>query len=97
MANKPVLITTEHRGVFVAQNLIEHREGDRVVKCEGTRMVIYWSAETGGVFGLTENGPGKGSRLGVEASMPMTLHKVTAVAEMTEKAAESCKGWVNER
>ncbi len=82
MTERPVLVTTEYRGVFFG--FAEDTKGDTIT-LKRARNCIYWSAATGGFMGLASNGPAKGSRIGAEVSQ-IDLRKVTAVTEMTDKA-----------
>jgi hypothetical protein len=79
---KPVLVTTEHRGVF--GGLLRSIEDDTAV-LENARMVVYWSAAMHGVLGLAKHGPNKECRVS-PAAPRLTLRGVTAIAEMTPEA-----------
>lgn len=81
---RPVIVTTEFRGVFFGY--AEDTSGD-VVQLKGARNAIYWSDKTGGFMGLASGGPGKGSRIGARADIE--LRKVTAVLECTPGAVEA--------
>src|SRR6185437_2017311 len=59
---QPVVVTTEHRGVFFGY-LLEDKSPDRVI-LEDARMCVYWSAKVHGVLGLAATGPDKDSRVG---------------------------------
>lgn len=85
---RPVIITTEYRGVFFGY--ADDTSGDTVV-LKNARNCIYWSAETGGFMGLASKGPGKGSRIG-ERVEQIELRKVTAVIEATKAAATAWEG-----
>jgi hypothetical protein len=78
---RPVLVTTEFRGVFFGYAL--ETSGD-VIKLTGMRNCIYWDSKTGGFAGLAENGPGKGCRIG--ARVDGELRKITSVIEVTPTA-----------
>lgn len=86
MNKKPVVVTTEHRGVFFG-----YVEDDSKVPAEivlgGARMCVYWSAETKGVLGLCATGPQKGCKV-THAIPKTTLYKVTGVFECTPEATE---------
>lgn len=79
---RPVIITTEFRGVFFGY--ADDTSGDTVI-LKNARNCIYWSAATGGFMGLASKGPGKGSRIG-ERVAQIELRKVTSVSEMTKAA-----------
>ena len=79
----PVVITTEHRGVFFGI-----LSGDRTaatVELADAQMCVYWSEDVQGVVGLAATGPT--SRCKVTRPVPrMTVHAVTAVFDATEEA-----------
>lgn len=83
---RPVLVTTEFRGVFFG-----YIEGDPdtlpgKVTLKRCRNCIYWSTAERGFLGLAINGPGKSCRIG-PAAESLTLYKVTSIAEVTPEAA----------
>lgn len=88
---RPVLVTTEHRGVFFGRT--KAHPAATTVALEGARNCLYWTSKTGGFLGLAERGPvdavasGNGSRIGARASGTLTLQGVTSVTEVTEAAA----------
>ena len=82
---RPVLITTEFRGVFFGY--ATDTSGDTVT-LKNARNCIYWSAKTGGFGGLAANGPAAGSRIGERISQ-IELRKVTSVSELTPAAVEA--------
>lgn len=78
---RPVLITTEYRGVFFGY--AENTDGD-IVKLKRARNCLYWPAKQKGFIGLATNGPVDGSRVGPAADIE--LRKVTAVIECSPEA-----------
>lgn len=80
---RPVIITTEYRGVFFG--FAEDTSGETVV-LKNARNAIYWSSATGGFMGLASDGPGAGSRIGKRVDQ-IELRKVTSVVEVTDAAA----------
>ena len=80
---RPVLVTTEFRGVFFGY--ADDTSGDTVT-LKNARNAIYWSSATGGFGGLATVGPAAGSRIG-ERITQIDLRKVTSVSECTEEAA----------
>ena len=85
---KKVLITTAHRGVWYA----EVEEGkdlttETLTGLKNCRMAIYWGT-TKGLHELCQTGPTKSSRVSAPADIPV-LHKVTAVFDVTDAAAEA--------
>jgi len=88
MTGRPVLITTEFRGVFFGY--AEDTSGDNVT-LTNARNCIYWPSGNGGFGGLASEGPAKGARIGAVVEK-IDLRKVTSVAEVS-KAAE--KAWTD--
>lgn len=83
---RPVIVTTEHRGVFYG--LAENTSGD-VIHLKGARMAIRFGT-TRGLMELAETGPTATSKISSRADME--LRKVTAVFEVTPAAAEKWEG-----
>lgn len=81
---RPVLVTTEHRGVFAG--LIEDDQDltARSMPLKSAKMAIYWGT-TKGVMELAKDGPTRSSKISLEADIPM-LHGVTAIFDITEEA-----------
>ena len=81
---KPVLITTEHRGVFAG--LIDNDQDitARSMPLKQAKMAIYWGT-TRGVMELAQSGPTGNSRISLPADIP-ALHDITAVFEITPEA-----------
>lgn len=85
----PCIITTDKRGVFMGY-IDPGQRSDKTVTAKNVRMVVYWSADVKGLFGLAANGPTKNCR--VTAPAPgCVLHGVTAVMDITEKAEKAFK------
>jgi hypothetical protein len=85
----PCIITTDKRGVFMGYINPNHRI-EKTVTAKNVRMVVYWSADVKGLFGLAANGPSKECR--ITAAAPWcVLHGVTAVLDITEKAEKAFK------
>jgi len=80
---KPYLVTTAHRGVFAG--LVDPDTIDQpTLTLDQARMAIYWGT-TRGVLQLADTGPTPKSRISAPADIP-TLHNVTAVVAITDKA-----------
>lgn len=79
---RPVLITTEYRGVFFGY--ADDTAGD-VIVLKNARNCIYWPSGNGGFGGLASEGPANGARIGSRVSQ-IELRKITAVAEVTADA-----------
>jgi hypothetical protein len=93
---RPVVITTDKRGVFFGytnkstEDLLKTRVCEDLQRC---RMCIYWS--TGGIFSLAENGPTKNCRISARTPS-FGVNLITGVMEMTPeavKAWEAAKTW----
>ncbi len=81
-SDRPVLVTTAHRGVFFGY---AGETGGETIKLRGARNCLYWSADVKGFLGLASSGPTKGCRIGPAADVE--LRNITAVAEVTSDAA----------
>jgi hypothetical protein len=82
MTSRPVLVTTEFRGVFFG--LAEETSGDTIT-LTNARNCIYWPRENGGFGGLASEGPAKGARIGAVVEK-LELRKITSVAEVSDVA-----------
>lgn len=79
---RPVIVTTEHRGVFYGH--AEDTSGS-AIQLKGARMAIAFGT-TRGIMELAETGPTSRSKISARADMD--VRKVTAVFEVTPAAAE---------
>lgn len=86
-AKRPVVVTTEHRGVFFGDLDGEDAES-KVITLTGAQMCVYWTTDVQGVVGLAVTGPSKGSRV-TPAAPKITLQGVTSVMDATKEAAEA--------
>lgn len=78
---RPVMVTTAHRGVFFGY------AGDtsgETIKLRAARNCIYWSAKVKGFLGLAKDGPDSSCRIGPAADIE--LRNITCVAEVTAEA-----------
>ena len=82
----PVLVTTEFKGVFFGY-AVAGEEGPERLRIENARLVVYWTADVRGVFGLAANGPTSGCRIGPKVPA-ITLFKITSVTEVSGEAAQ---------
>ena len=82
-SEKPVIVTTAHRGVFFgyAKNV----DGETIA-LKRARLCVYWSADCKGFMGLAANGPTDRCRIGPAADI--TLRNITAVLEVTPGAVQ---------
>jgi hypothetical protein len=83
MAERPYLVTTEHKGVF-AGLVDEDTIGQSTLAVRQAKMAIYWGTDKG-VMQLAQSGPTSKSRISAPADIPV-LHNVTAVFEVTDEA-----------
>jgi hypothetical protein len=81
---RPVVVTTAHRGVFFGYATETSGE---TVKLKRARLCLYWSADVKGFMGLASTGPTKGCRVGPEADIE--LRAVTSVLEVTPAAEKA--------
>lgn len=76
---RPVVVTTEYRGVFFGYT--EDSSGDSIVLTQA-RNCIYWDSTIGGFMGLAVSGPTEGCKIG-ETAPDIDLRKVTSVMGCT--------------
>ena len=81
----PVLVTTEHRGVFFGFATKEDLE-KKSFWLERARNCIYWHSKLNGFLGLAAEGPNSDCRIGAEAK-ELLVHSITSVSICTDKAA----------
>lgn len=86
---RPVLVTTEHRGVFFGY-ATEINETERFVKLERQRNCIQWRGLKG-FLDLTVTGPTAACRVG-PAAKSGTLYKVTGIWDVEPAAVDA---WEN--
>lgn len=82
-AGIPVLVTTEHRGVFFGYT--EDPDAD-MLKLRRGRNCVYWSSDVKGFMGLASTGPTRSCRVGPPADI--TLRNITSVVSVTPEAVE---------
>ena len=78
---RPVIVTTEHRGVFFGY---ASDTSGSAIHLKRARMAIYWGT-TSGLMQLAETGPTPSSKISARADLD--VRKVTAVFEVTPEAA----------
>lgn len=81
MKERPVIVTTAHRGVFFGY--ADNTDGD-VIALRDARLCVYWSADMKGFMGLASTGPSSSCRIGPPANIK--LRNITAVIEVTPDA-----------
>lgn len=87
---KPVLITTEFRGVFFGYIKKDSKLPAEITLTKA-RNCIYWSSKTGGFAGLASSGVKSDCRIGAPVD-EITLYKITSVTPVN---AEAAKTWEN--
>ena len=80
---RPVVVTTAHRGVFFGY--ATDTDGE-TIKLTRSRLCVYWSSDVRGFMGLAANGPTNGCKIGPPADI--TLRNITAVLEVSPAAVE---------
>lgn len=80
---RPVLVTTEHRGVFFGY--ARETTGTTIVLTRA-RNCLYWSADVQGFMGLAAKGPSSACKIGPAADIE--LRAITSVVEVTPQAAD---------
>ena len=82
---RPVLVTTEWRGVFFGYASAASANG--VIALRAARNCIYWGSDVKGVFGLAATGPTSSCRVG--PAVDLDLRGVTSIADVTPAAAKA--------
>lgn len=80
---RPVIVTTEHRGVFFGY--ADDTDGDPI-QLKQARLCVYWSSDVKGFMGLASDGPTSSCKIGPPADIQ--LRKITAVLEVTPEAVK---------
>jgi len=83
---RPVLVTTAHRGVFFGY-LVGKPAKEKVV-IDRARNVTYWDAATRSFLGLAATGPTPQCRVSAAAGDASTLFDITGVFVCTPEAVE---------
>ena len=81
---RPVVVTTEYRGVFFGYATDTSGE---TIKLSRARNCIYWNNVLKGFLGLASVGPNEQCRIG--PPVDIELRKVTCVAECTPEAVRA--------
>jgi len=82
-SERPVIVTTAHRGVFFGYAVDTDGE---TISLKRSRLCLQWSADLRGFMGLASIGPNSNCKIGAPADI--TLRSITAVLEVTPEAAE---------
>jgi hypothetical protein len=81
---RPVLVTTAHRGVFFGYATDTSGPTIRLTRC---RNVLYWGQAVRGFLGLAVNGPDETCRVG-PAAEATELRNITSVSEVSPEAIQ---------
>jgi len=84
VAERAVIVTTEHRGVFFGY--ATDIDGETIA-LKRARLCVYWSADMRGFMGLAATGPSATCRIGPPADI--TLRNITAVLAPTPEAVKA--------
>ncbi len=84
---KPVLVTTEFRGVFFG-HVKDDSKAPAEITLTGARNCIYWHSSVGGFLGLAAKGPNDQCRIGVRVG-ELTLYKITSVTPVEDTAVKA--------
>lgn len=82
-AERPVIVTTIHRGLFFGYADVTSGE---TIQLKRARNCISWSADLNGFMGLAAYGPNQRCKIGPRADIE--LRGITAVLEVCPKAVE---------
>ncbi len=85
----PVVVTTEHRGVFFGYLTAENNQSPVSLSLYNCRMCVSWASSVRGVLGLAASGPNKHCRV-TDAVPTSALWKITGIFQCT---AEAAKAW----
>jgi len=80
-SERPVIVTTAHRGVFFGW--AKDTDGETIA-LRKAQLCVYWSADCKGFMGLAAKGPSASCKIGPPADI--TLRSITAVLECTPEA-----------
>lgn len=72
---RPVLVTTAHRGVFFGYAI---KTDGETIELKRSRLCVYWSADVRGFMGLAAHGPSAKCRIGPEVK-EIELRNITGV------------------
>lgn len=84
--SKPVLVTTEFRGVFFGY-VKDDKKLPAEITIKKAKNCRYWSSDCGGFLGLAVKGPSQGCKIGPAVS-ELTLYKITSLTPVEEDAVK---------
>jgi hypothetical protein len=85
--NKPVLVTTEFRGIFFGY-VKDDKKLPKEITLSNAKNCIYWSSGCKGFLGLAAKGPNKDCKIGEQVS-EVTLWKITSVSPVSKEAVKN--------
>ena len=80
---RPVLITTQHRGVFFGY---ARETSGSTINLRAARLCVYWSSDLRGFMGLASHGPTSSCKIG--PAVDCEVRDITSVSEVTPQAVE---------
>ena len=83
-AERAVLVTTAHRGVFFGY---ASKTDGAIIKLRAARNCVRWTSDVKGFLGLASSGPSKSCMIGPAADIE--LRDITCVAECTTAAVSA--------
>ena len=86
---KPVLVTTEFRGVFFGFVKNDKKLPEEITLTD-CRNCIYWSSSIGGFLGLASKGPDSQCKIGSQIK-EITLYKITSITPVEDEAVKKWK------
>lgn len=84
LAERAVIVTTEHRGVFFGYAT---DTGGEIINLRAGRNCISWTADVKGFMGLAATGPSKTCKIGPSADIE--LRGITSVMACTPEAIQA--------
>lgn len=84
---KPVLVTTEFRGVFFGY-VEDDKKLPNEIKLTNAKNCIYWASDCRGFLGLASKGVTSDCRIGATIKK-ITLYKITSVTSVEKEAVDS--------
>lgn len=84
--SKPVLVTTEFRGVFFGY-IKDDKKTPEQITLTGARNCISWHSSIGGFLGLASEGPNKECRIGRRVP-ELTLYKISSISPVEDGAVK---------
>lgn len=81
-AERAVIVTTAHRGVFFGYATAIDGE---TIELKRARLCVYWSADMKGFMGLASQGPSPSCRIGPQVES-IVLRAITAVLAVSPDA-----------